>query len=331
MRIPNKLKTFIKRKFAGTFVLSALMWMKRSRISINAQVNLDDNPPLEFDAGVYRALHHDLSHLSDDALASHYLNFGRAEGRQANRISDRYGFAALVKTSDTALEIGPFANPLLSGSTTDYADYLDQAGLIARANDLGLDASKTPMIKYVLSQVALSDINSSYDAVLSSHCIEHQPDLVRHLTDVEALIRERKGRYFLLIPDKRYCFDHQISESTIAEVIDAHVQKRQIHTLRSVIEHGSMTVDGDPSLYWDKAKPAIKVPIDAQRVKAAIEAWRMSNGSYVDVHAWYFTPNSFVEIIRLLRELGYINMCVERMYPSRVGNNEFWTVLKMAV
>lgn len=285
--------------------------------------------PPEFDTQAYRALNKDLKRLGDAALSSHYINHGRSEGRRANQIVDRNGFARLIKPTDFALEIGPFANPLLSGELRHFADYLDQAGLVERATSIGLDPEKIPVIHHVLSEVSLSDINIDFDAVLSSHCIEHQPDLIRHFQDIEKLLEKRNGRYYLLIPDKRYCFDHQIAESTIAEVIEAHLQKRQIHTLRSVIEHRALTVENDPNLYWNKTSTNSKIAVDSQRIKAALEAWELSHGSYIDVHAWYFTPDTFEEIVRLLRELGYIHMQVERMYPSRFGSNEFWVILKM--
>jgi SAM-dependent methyltransferase len=324
----RKFKHLIRNQISQSRFASLLEQPTDHRLIEHDNFAIGSLPP-EFDIQTYRAINQDLKHLADTALSDHYINHGRNEGRRANSIIDRNGFASLIKQTDFALEIGPFANPLLSGDLRHFADYLNQAGLVERAASIGIDPEKIPVIHHVLSEVSLSDINIDFDAVLSSHCIEHQPDLIRHFQDIEKLLKKRNGRYYLLIPDKRYCFDHQIAESTIAEVIEAHVQKRQIHTLRSVIEHRALTVENDPNLYWNKTSTNSKIAVDSQRIKAALEAWELSHGSYIDVHAWYFTPDTFEEIVRLLRELGYIHMQVERMYPSRFGSNEFWVILKM--
>ena len=93
-------------------------------------------------------------------------------------------------------------------------------------------------------------------AVFSSHCIEHQPDLVRHLQEVANLL-EPDGAYFLLIPNKLYCFDHFIAETSVADVMLAHHLGHRVHTLASVIEHRALTTHNDPSRHWlgDHADP----------------------------------------------------------------------------
>lgn len=329
-KLVRKLRSYVKNKMTDWRLLILMMQSKKMNSQNTALFVVDGRLPQEFCVDIYRALNQDLTTLKDQDLRDHYLNHGRNEGRRSNSVLDRNEFAQLIGPSDFALEIGPFANPLLSGDLRHFADYLDRAGLVDRAKSIGLNHEKIPAINHVLSQVPLADIQIDFDAVLSSHCIEHQPDLIRHFQDVEKLLAKKGGRYYLLIPDKRYCFDHQIAESTIAEIIEAHAQKRQVHTLRSVIEHRALTVENDPTLYWNKNKSSTKVATDVQRIKNAVEAWTLSNGSYIDVHAWYFTPDSFEEIAGLLRELGHIQMRIERMYPSRYGSNEFWVILKMA-
>ena len=61
-------------------------------------------------------------------------------------------------------------------------------------------------IDYVSSDGNLNIIKDKFDYVLSSHCVEHQPDLILHFKNVEKLLK-KQGYYFLIIPDKRYCFD----------------------------------------------------------------------------------------------------------------------------
>ncbi len=53
---------------------------------------------------------------------------------------------------------------------------------------MALDAHRTPKIEYLSPTGDLTIVNRRFHAVLSSHCIEHQPDLIRHLQHVAALL-----------------------------------------------------------------------------------------------------------------------------------------------
>jgi SAM-dependent methyltransferase len=200
--------------------------------------------PNEFDAQTYRSLYPDLVHMTDPELLAHYKEFGRKEGRTANNLRDRNDFVALVPKSATVLEIGPFCNPLLRGPSVSYLDILSQEALVARASSLGLDPSGVPYIDYISPTGELSIVKRRFDVVISSHCLEHQPDFAAHVQGVGQLLLSG-GAYFLLVPDKRYCFDHFIPTSNLAEVIVAHYERRKVHTLRSVIEHRALTTHND--------------------------------------------------------------------------------------
>jgi SAM-dependent methyltransferase len=278
----------------------------------------------EFDPLFYKNAHPDLASLDAENLRRHYETFGRDEGRTANQLRTRADFVKQISAGTSVLEIGPFASPVLVRPEVRYCDVLDQRQLRERAQALGLDANRVPFMHYVLDERGLDAITDSFETVVSSHSIEHQPDLITHLQQVGRRLRT-PGRYFVLVPDKRYCFDRLIAPSTIAEVLDAHEQRRKVHTLRSVIEHRALTTHNQPDRHW--SEPELRLCVNASVVGAAIEEWRAAQGGYLDVHAWYFTPESFSEIVRLLRELAFSPFDLERLYPTRRGSNEFWAVL----
>jgi 2-polyprenyl-3-methyl-5-hydroxy-6-metoxy-1,4-benzoquinol methylase len=282
-----------------------------------------DQLPEEFDAESYRALHPDLTGLGPNDLIAHYRSFGVTEGRAANSLRDRNDFVKLVPEGASALEIGPFCSPLLRGSNVSYFDVLSREALVARAHHIGLDPSSIPRVDYVGE---LSTIERRFDVVLSSHCLEHQPDIVRHLQEVEQLLMP-DGAYFLLVPDKRYCFDHFIPLSNLAEVIVAHYEGRKVHTLRSVIEHYALTTHNHSLRHWQRDHGAEFEDFDS-RYRAAIHAFDDAKGKYIDVHAWYFTPDSVNRILSALRNIGLIKLCVQRVYPTRYGSGEFWIILR---
>lgn len=285
---------------------------------------MDLQLPPTFDVQAYRAAWPDLAELSDEQAADHYATYGRQEGRQSNKIATRDNFVGLIPANALTLEIGPFCWPLLSGPNARFFDVLDQEHLRERAKQIGLPDARIPSIDYVSPTGDLEIVPDSFDYVLSSHCIEHQPNLVGHLRHVSRLLRPG-GRYFLLVPDHRYVFDAFIAASTVAEVLDAHHANRKVHTLRSVIEHRALTTHNDPSLHWAGNHGALVDTVP--RVMGAVQEWEAAAGGYVDVHAWYFTPESAEQLLTILRLAGYINLVVERVYPTCRGNNEFWMVL----
>jgi len=282
--------------------------------------------PPEFESRDYLLYNADLSGLSEEALADHYARFGADEGRRANSIASRADFAALIPQGAAALEIGPFCNPLLRGRRAKYFDVLSHSVLVERATSLDIPHADVPRIDYVSDTGDLSIVDRQFDFVLSSHCLEHQPDLVTHLRNVERLLRPR-GRYFLLVPDKRYCFDHFLNESTLADVLEAFEEKRTYHSLKSVLEHRILTTHNEAVQHWAHDHGEYMQDYET-RTAAALEEYRSSNGSYIDVHAWYFTPASARVLLTSLRTLRFTELEIERLYPTRKGTNEFWLVLR---
>lgn len=284
-----------------------------------------DLPP-EFDPEFYRRAHADLSVMSDELLISHFQQWGRAEGRRPNRLGGRPDFVSLIPATASALEIGPFNAPILKGPRVRYFDVLTRPELVERAEQHKLGTDTIPDIHYISREGDLDIIPETFDVVVSSHNIEHSPDLVHHLASVERRLNPG-GRYFAIVPDKRYCFDYFIAESTIAEVMEAHAASRRVHTLRSVIEHLALTTHNESGRHWaGDHGPAPTLP--AERVAFAIDVFQKSAGRYLDVHAWYFTPASMRTILGVLVALGHCRLNPLRIYDTLKGSNEFWMVLQ---
>ena len=179
-----------------------------------------EDQPFFFHAKHYRATNPDLEQLSDEELLRHFYERGIDEGRAGHRYSFRDKLIALAQQHDEILEIGPFFAPCLEGPQVTYFDVLGKQDLIRRALELGYDTDRIPEIDYVSPTGDLSIIDRRFPALLSSHCIEHQPDLIAHLQKTYALL-EPGGCYYLMIPDKRFCYDHFLGESNLAEVLSS--------------------------------------------------------------------------------------------------------------
>jgi hypothetical protein len=229
-------------------------------------------------------------------------------------------FIRSIPSDGPVLEIGPFNRPRLTGAHVRYFDIVDQAAINARAAFKGLPETAPP-IDHVSPDGDLSTVPGPLAGILSAHCIEHQLDLVGHLQAAERLLEPGRG-YHLIIPDKRYCFDHFLAESTIADVLDAHLHPRSKHATRAVIEHLALTTHNNARRHWlgDHGRPGT----NAERIKGALGAVHKG----VDAHAWRFTPTSFRQILALLRDVGLIGLEPEAVHRTPWGRGEFCAVLR---
>ncbi len=293
---------------------------------VGSGTSMGDDSILGFDAAFYRDAYADLASFPDDVLWQHFLAHGIDEGRQGCRESTREGFASLLPTGKPVLEIGPFANPFLRGPDVRYADALTTDQLRARATEFGLDPEGCPTISYPTFD--LRTIRDKFHAVLSSHCIEHQPDLLRHIQAVEGLL-EPGGSYFLIVPDKRFCFDYFLPESTIADVMTAYARRSKVHDLGKVIEHGSMITHNDSFRHWNGDHGVMPITESRDGVRRAIAAYEADPEAYIDVHAWQFTPRSCRTLLQILEELGLTRLRLTSLQPTVRPRNEFCAVLTL--
>jgi hypothetical protein len=101
--------------------------------------------------------------------------------------------------------------------------------------------------------------------------------LIAHCLQV-ARILEPRGRYFLIVPDKR----------------EPHFK----HAPR--------------------------------KIREAVELFRANPGTYLDTHAWQFTPASFKEIASLLFELRMVPLRPVRVFETAFATLEFCAILEKA-
>lgn len=301
--------------------------------------------PAEFDSRVYRKRYPDLSDMSVESAEAHYRDWGLNEGRCPSRVTSRQDFIGLIDRQKPVLEIGPFLGPSLTRPqfNVDYFDVLDKDEMIKRAEhimSLGdenrqyfVDGIKNAReIKYVHPTGDLYSIGRKFSNVFSSHCIEHQVDIIRHLNGVYDLL-ESGGRYYVIAPDKRYCFDHFHPESRFIDALAAYLEERQFHTPTKVLEHAMNLTHNDPARHWagDHGNRRIDNTFFQERpgvFENVLEQARLAKYQYIDVHNWIFTPSSFREVMKQLFDRGFIKMPVVRIYPTLWNSMEFYAVFE---
>jgi hypothetical protein len=283
---------------------------------------------IEFDPQFYRSGNPELAAYSDSALFRHFIKFGQREGRPGSRQASKEEFIGLVAAEASVLEIGPFTNPAITGENVKYFDLCDSVELSRRAAGVGYVQSVTPHIDYVSSEGDLSVVTEKFSCVFSSHCIEHLPDQIRHFKQVENLL-DRSGKYYLVVPDKRYCFDCVFDETRLDEIEQAHKEKRTRHTLKTIIEHRALVSHNDALRHW--AGDHGVAPDDSRRarlIRAAEKEIASADGAYIDVHAWRFTPCSLFHILESLCDLNYTSLKPIRVFNTRLGQLDFCVILE---
>ncbi len=256
---------------------------------------------------------------------AHFAIFGHREGRfpdtsARRRVSREYA------THEAVLELSPWTRPFFTGPNVKYCDILSTKELKERAATLGIEASSIPEMDYQISPNDFSNISEKFDLIVSSHVLEHQPNLIGHLKSVHALLKPQ-GLYLVALPDRRFTFDYFMAESRVVEAIQAHLDNRVVHTLGSLIEHRAFTTHSDALRHWREDHGEFDSNRE-ERVKLAINEFEKSMGAYIDVHAWYFTPDSIQTLIRDLSYAGFPLFSVERVFETEYGSYEFFVALR---
>ena len=227
------------------------------------------------------------------------------------------------------LEIGPYFSPIVSGKNVRYFDIFDYAELRRRASE-DPDPIVTPEtvveVHYTDPNGDLATIPEKFVDIVSSHSIEHQPCLITHLEKVFDLL-EDGGRYVAFIPDKRFCFDHFSPYSSVADVLQAASEKRNRHTLASIVHLIGGGTHNDPQRHW-KGDHADQDYLSqfTPRVAHALDVFQKAEGDYIDCHAWRFDPDRFAEICKVLFDLGRIRLRLTDIGDTRENSHEFSAV-----
>lgn len=235
-----------------------------------------------------------------------------------------------INKNSVGIEIGPSIRPVAQkkdGFNVEIIDHLNQDELKAKYKNHNVNIENIEKVDYVWTGGSYSNLinkKNHYHWLIASHVIEHTPDLIAFINDCDDILKD-DGVISLAIPDKRYCFDHFRSLTSLAQIIDSHRQKRSIHTPGSVIDYLLNVVRKNDTIAWNSITTGdysfIHSPDDSMRIMNSV----ILNNEYVDVHAWCFTPHLFRLLISDLYFLGFIKMKEFDFYSTE--GSEFFITL----
>ena len=244
-----------------------------------------------------------LKHIKNCIISSKYK--GSHSMNRQNKVLKH------ININGHGLEIGPSHNPIApkkEGYKVDIIDHMSRKQLIIKYKDHNVNLENIEEVDFVWQGESYSELTGKkkhYDWIIASHMIEHTPDLIGFLKDCDTILKDN-GVISLIIPDKRYCFDHHRPNTGISKIIDHHFQKTNIHTPGTVAEYFLNVVSIDGNIAWNAGTTGKYNFVHT--LENAIQEMNavLNENKYLDVHSWCFVPHSFRLIINDLFHLGLI-------------------------
>ena len=230
-------------------------------------------------------------------------------------------FFGHVPEGHRILEVGPSYNPMFSKSSGRPVSVLDHATrdeLIAKySNDPGADHTRIEEVDFVWRRGPMSEAlppceRGTFDIMVASHVVEHTPDLVSFLVSAQEILRP-SGRFLLVVPDKRFCFDYFRPPSTTGDVLNAHLACRSRHTPGTIFDQLAYSVSTDGRVAWSQEPMGVlKLEHDLATTRTQLTP-PGEEAPYTDAHNWRFTPAWFQLIILELAWLGLADWRADRV------------------
>lgn len=235
-----------------------------------------------------------------------------------------------ITKSMRGLEIGPSYQPVAAkreGWNVQVIDHVDREALRKKYGGFAVDIEAIEEVDFICVDndflaVVPEESHGSFDYIISSHMIEHTPNLIQYLRQMEKLLVP-EGVLSLIVPDKRFCFDFFRPLSTTADVLYAEFQGRQRHSIRTAFEMEAYYTRYYDRDIWDDSSHDLSGFTLLHTVERAYRAFsNLSDeptGEYRDLHCWKFTPASFRLIILELQLLGKLGFSIKHLHPTEYG------------
>ncbi len=252
-------------------------------------------------------------------------------------------YSELIDPTMVGIEIGALYTPRLPNNpNVRYLDHASKEELQLKYADNPLAAPRAGEfvdVDYVWKPgMRLADVlgaDAPIDFVIASHLLEHIPNPIGWLQQVEEILTEG-GVLSLVLPDKRYTFDALRPVTTMSQVVDAYLTDRQLPTYQQIYDHEANFLGEVSALdLWNGLDPNEIDPNRIRRGDVDPDEFAMERclemrdtAEYLDVHCSTFTPESFGSIIATAVRLGLIDFEVARLYPTEFGDLEFFVTLR---
>jgi SAM-dependent methyltransferase len=232
------------------------------------------------------------------------------------------------------LEFGPLASPILSKSLANvqYVDFASQEFLRAKyLDDPNVNVDAIGKVDVVLGGNSILDFvePDSCDFIIASHVLEHVPNVVGWLQEIQILLKP-EGQIGLALPDMRFTFDHLRNVAKTSDIAAAYYKKTRTPSPEQIFDHllYYSSIDVDEAwrrLLANEVHPRVFDNSLHLASFAVIDA--INNGTYHDVHCWVFSDLDFCKLMLWMCEEDLITFGCQTFFPTHLGEFEFFLTL----
>ncbi len=196
---------------------------------------------------------------------------------------------AFIDKSQPGIEIGSSHAPIApksEGFQIEVIDHLPAEKLRKKYSAPGDAVTNIEEVDYVWSGENYRDLvdhDRPYNWIIASHVIEHTPDLIGFLNGCSQLL-EDIGLLVLAIPDKRFSFNRLRQPTSLAQVVDAHLEDRTKHSVGTIYEYYSHVVSCNGYLARSyQANPDLAQIHSSEHLSEALKKY--DDVEYIDAHS----------------------------------------------
>nr|WP_244409747.1 methyltransferase domain-containing protein [Methylorubrum populi] len=242
----------------------------------------------------------------------------------------------VVPHGRTGVELGPLSRPIVlkSDGNVLYADHLSTEGLRHQYRDhptLGPDGIEGIVpVDVVLGEGGLPRALGSrgpVDYIVASHVVEHVPDAIGWLRECGEALNEG-GVFCLMVPDKRFTFDHFRTPTSVGALVAAHLLRLRTPPPEAVYEHFARACEVDVPATWRGQPVPDRLIVGGPPAALDATATAVASGRHIDVHCTVFTPYSFGRVLTELLALDLLPFECAALEPTRPCESEFFVLLR---
>ena len=264
------------------------------------------------------------------------------DSTQDLEIIDRLTFQEKIDPTKLSLEIGALNNPIFEPKlypNLKFIDVFSTEQLKQNYKDHpDVDINTIVNVDYVWKGQKYIELipDVKFEQVFSSHNIEHQPNLIEYLNNISSVLNPG-GLVYLVIPDKRYCFDHYIEESNIIDILSADIRQDKKPQISTLFKAGFQSTHNEPERHWNNDFDINKlnnlndvntINILTEKYNHLKSVYNFNKYSYIDTHVWQFTPKSFIININVLNSMKIIDLNIIYCSDTKHDEFEFYTILQ---
>jgi SAM-dependent methyltransferase len=235
----------------------------------------------------------------------------------------RYGIS---KEVHNGLEFGALNWPVYRPDEIDikFVDFASTDEL--KRNTYASDPSKIVDVDYIWpgsgSLAHVVGAQEAFDFAIASHVIEHVPNVLGWFRGIREVLKHG-GRLNLAIPDKRFTFDVDRKETTIAELVEADILDLRVPSIRQVFDHVYLGKQIDPGAIWYDERPVACYDrmsgINALRTAFERATDVHKTATYHEAHCSVFTPASFLSLMEDATKLGLFDYYIDEFVTTGPG------------